>query len=249
MRELPPTAGGRRYKKLLSFIWIAAIAGITLSARTMLYAILDAPFVPAGRLWRTVAKPALFICGGGIMLWIAYRGTRRNLAPPEWLFAGSCAPPIARDPAVTCQGWACPPGGGRATHPNPKSNHCLVAPGAHPSRDSAGSPDKSLVHRRRTPSAPPGDWGCAGLRIGPPVPVASLLRAYCPSRANGGALDARPVSGTFTHQGGVGGVKLFSSPRASREGACIVKKRAGPRVFAQPWGGITLPEKTRHFGV
>ena len=51
----------------------------------MLNAILDASFIPAERLWRTVAKQALFICGGAIMLWIAHQGTRRNLAPPDWV--------------------------------------------------------------------------------------------------------------------------------------------------------------------
>ncbi|HEY0150566.1 MAG TPA: hypothetical protein VGB92_01130 [Longimicrobium sp.] len=85
VREMPRSAGAGRYKQLLAIIWIAAIVGITLSARAMLDAILDAPFVPAERLWRSVAKQALFICGGAIMLWIAHRGTSRNLAPPEWL--------------------------------------------------------------------------------------------------------------------------------------------------------------------
>ena len=51
----------------------------------MIDAITDARFVAAERLWTRVAKHAVLLCGWGIMAWIAYRGTQRNLAPPEWL--------------------------------------------------------------------------------------------------------------------------------------------------------------------
>lgn len=43
---------------------------------------------------------------------------------------------------------------------------------------------------------------CAGLRAGPPVLVASLLRAVAPSRASGGALDARPFFLNCVNRGG-----------------------------------------------
>lgn len=82
---MPPTVGARRYKKILSAVWVAAIVGITLSSTALVDAFTDAPFVWTERLRNRVAKQTLMLCGWAIMGWIAHRGTRRNLAPPEWL--------------------------------------------------------------------------------------------------------------------------------------------------------------------
>jgi hypothetical protein len=86
-REMPPTRGAQRYKKLLAIGWVGAIVGITLTASSLLDTIIDAPFNPPELVRRRSAKYVLVLCGWGIVAWIAHRGTRRNLAPPEWLLA------------------------------------------------------------------------------------------------------------------------------------------------------------------
>lgn len=83
-REMPPTRGAELYKKLLGILWIGAIVGITLTANSLLGTIIDAPFNPPELVRRRSAKYVLILCGWGIAVWIAHRGTRRNLAPPEW---------------------------------------------------------------------------------------------------------------------------------------------------------------------
>jgi hypothetical protein len=84
---MPPTRGAQRYKKLLGIVWIGAIVGITLTASSLLETIIDAPFNPPELVRRRSAKYVLVLCGWGIAAWIAHRGTRRNLAPPEWVLA------------------------------------------------------------------------------------------------------------------------------------------------------------------
>lgn len=82
---MPPSTGARRYKQILAIVWIGAIIGTTLSVSAMIDAITDAPFVAAEQVRTRVAKQAVLLCGWAIMAWIAHRGTRHNLAPPEWL--------------------------------------------------------------------------------------------------------------------------------------------------------------------
>lgn len=83
-REMPPTRGAELYKKLLGVLWIGAIVGIALTANSLLSTIIDAPFNPPELVRRRSAKYVVVLCGWGIAVWIAHRGTRRNLAPPEW---------------------------------------------------------------------------------------------------------------------------------------------------------------------
>jgi hypothetical protein len=70
---------------LLAIVGIGAIIGISLSVRAMADAITDARLTAADLLWTRVVKHGVLLCGWVTMAWIAYRGTQRNLAPPEWL--------------------------------------------------------------------------------------------------------------------------------------------------------------------
>lgn len=83
-REMPPTRGAELYKKLLGILWIGAIVGITLTANSLLGTIIDAPFNPPELVRRRSAKYMILLFGWCIAIWIAHRGTRRNIAPPEW---------------------------------------------------------------------------------------------------------------------------------------------------------------------
>ncbi len=84
-REMPATRGAERFKKLLGILWIASIIGLTLSVSGLFETLLEATYDPAYVLRRRVLKYTLMICESCIIAWISYRGTRRNIAPSEWL--------------------------------------------------------------------------------------------------------------------------------------------------------------------
>lgn len=88
VKELPPTRGAKRYKKLLTVVWIGGTAGITLAASSLLETIIEAPFNPPEMVWRRSTRNVIMIVGWSIMMWIAHRATRHNQAPPEWLVFG-----------------------------------------------------------------------------------------------------------------------------------------------------------------
>lgn len=89
--EMPSTRGARQYKKLLSAVRIGAIIGGTIAALGLLDTILDSSFSPPATVWRKVAFNTTLLVGWAMIAWIAYRGTRRNLAPPEWVVLGIVA--------------------------------------------------------------------------------------------------------------------------------------------------------------
>jgi hypothetical protein len=84
-REMPATRKAELYKKLLGVTWIASIVGLTLTGSGLLETLVDAPFNPPEVVWRRSLKYAGMIFGWCIIAWVSHRGTRRNLAPPEWL--------------------------------------------------------------------------------------------------------------------------------------------------------------------
>jgi uncharacterized membrane protein YcjF (UPF0283 family) len=88
VHEMPPTRGARQYKKLLGAAWIGAIIGGTIAALGLLDTVLDSSFSPPATVWRKGALNTTLLVGWAIIAWIAYRGTRRNLAPPEWVVLG-----------------------------------------------------------------------------------------------------------------------------------------------------------------
>jgi len=85
---MPPTRGVQRYQKLLGVVSVGSIVGITLSVSAILGILFDGPFVESARAWKELVKNGVMLCGWCIIAWIAHRGRRHNLAPPEWLVLG-----------------------------------------------------------------------------------------------------------------------------------------------------------------
>lgn len=83
-REMPPTKGGRRYRKLLGILWIASIAGITLALRGLADNLMDAGLYPSLLDWKAAGLNGLMLAGWGMVCWLSYRGSRHNLMPPTW---------------------------------------------------------------------------------------------------------------------------------------------------------------------
>jgi hypothetical protein len=83
-REMPATRKAELFKKLLGVLWIASIVGLTLSGSGLLDTLVDAPFNPPDLVRRRSLKYTLMIVGWCLIAWLSHRGTRRNLAPPEW---------------------------------------------------------------------------------------------------------------------------------------------------------------------
>lgn len=84
---------------------------------------------------------------------------------------------------------------------------------------------RSIVAAR--PALVPAPAGCAGLRGGLPVLVASLLRAVSPSRASGGALDARPFLFRTAPRRGCGAA--VGAVRRSDRARQTLEKQSGRR--------------------
>ena len=83
-KELPATEGARKYKKLLSLLAVLSIGSIAISMNSLIGHLVDLSLEPTRRTWISVAVNLALILGGGGILWIARRGGRHNLAPPEW---------------------------------------------------------------------------------------------------------------------------------------------------------------------
>jgi hypothetical protein len=84
---LPDTRRGRSYRKLLEIAYVASIAGITLTLRDLIAALLNARFNPGGLPAELLAFSGVLLVGWGLVGWMAYRGSRRGLAPPTWSYA------------------------------------------------------------------------------------------------------------------------------------------------------------------
>jgi hypothetical protein len=83
-RQLPPTRGAERFKKLLAVLAVASIAFMTLAVNRLVSELIDLSLQPTREGWIDAAMDVAQIAGAGVILWIAYRGRRHNLAPPEW---------------------------------------------------------------------------------------------------------------------------------------------------------------------
>jgi hypothetical protein len=83
-REMPPTKGARWYRKLLGVLWIASIAGITIALSSLAGNLMDAGLYPSRLEWKGTAANGLMLVGWSMICWLSYRGSRHNLAPPEW---------------------------------------------------------------------------------------------------------------------------------------------------------------------
>jgi hypothetical protein len=83
-QEMPPTKGARRYRKLLSILWIASIGGITLTLSRLVDNLMDAGLNPVRLDWKVAAVNGLVLAAWGMVCWLSYRGSRHNLMPPTW---------------------------------------------------------------------------------------------------------------------------------------------------------------------
>jgi hypothetical protein len=86
-QEIPPTKGGRRYRKMLSVLWITSIGSITFTLRSFANDLMDAGLNPLRLEWKASAVNGLMLACGGMICWLSYRGSRHNLMPPEWATA------------------------------------------------------------------------------------------------------------------------------------------------------------------
>ncbi|HET7463011.1 MAG TPA: hypothetical protein VFJ82_17290 [Longimicrobium sp.] len=81
---MPPTQGGRLYRKILGVVWVLSIAGITLTLSSLASALMNAGLSPAQLGAKVLLLNSVLLAGGALMSWMAYRGNRRNLVPPTW---------------------------------------------------------------------------------------------------------------------------------------------------------------------
>jgi hypothetical protein len=59
-------------------------AGITLSLSSLAGNLMDAGFHPSLLDWKATAVNGLVLATWGVICWLSHRGSRRNVAPPEW---------------------------------------------------------------------------------------------------------------------------------------------------------------------
>jgi len=86
-RQMPATAGARKFKKLAGGIGIAAIVSITLAVNSLVSHLANVAVEPSRREWISVGVNSTQIIGGAAVLWVVYRARRHNLAPPVWALA------------------------------------------------------------------------------------------------------------------------------------------------------------------
>src|SRR5690242_1964118 len=84
MAEIPQNARGRALRTLLSVAWVASISGITLGLSGLWSLLMDVGFHPSQLRLKPVAVEGLALAAWGVITWVAWRGARRNLAPPAW---------------------------------------------------------------------------------------------------------------------------------------------------------------------
>jgi hypothetical protein len=83
-REMPRTEKARRYRKFLGILWIASISGITLALSDLANNLMDAGLYPSLLDWKPTVLNGLVLATWSVICWLSYRGSRRNVAPPEW---------------------------------------------------------------------------------------------------------------------------------------------------------------------
>ncbi len=83
-QEMPPTEKARRYRKFLGILWIASISGITLALSSLAGNLMDAGLYPSLLDWKATTVNGLGLATWSVICWVSYRGSRHNVAPPEW---------------------------------------------------------------------------------------------------------------------------------------------------------------------
>lgn len=91
MQQMPDTRGARFYRKLLTALWVASIAGITLTLNDVAGKLMDVGLDPARLEARMLAFHAVILVNWAVICWTSYRGSRRNLAPPPWAYVAVTA--------------------------------------------------------------------------------------------------------------------------------------------------------------
>jgi hypothetical protein len=69
---------------MLSVLWITSIGSITLTLRSFANDLMDAGFYPSLLDWKATAVNGLVLATWGVICWLSHRGSRHNVAPPEW---------------------------------------------------------------------------------------------------------------------------------------------------------------------
>jgi hypothetical protein len=85
--EIPGSARGRTFRKLLAVFYVFSIAGITLTLRELLGRLTAVGFDPARMQASFLGLTAALLAGWGLIGWAAYRGSRHSHAPPAWAYA------------------------------------------------------------------------------------------------------------------------------------------------------------------
>lgn len=86
LNVLPHTRGARFYRKLLTVLWVASITGITLTLNDLAGKLMDVGLEPARLEARMLAFNMVILANWAVICWTSYRGSRRNLAPPQWAY-------------------------------------------------------------------------------------------------------------------------------------------------------------------
>ncbi|MBB4638596.1 hypothetical protein [Longimicrobium terrae] len=83
-RQIPDTAGGQAFRRILLVLGVASIVGIANSAHAVFWVALTAGIGGTGSPVGT-ARKVLLLAGWGLIGWAAYHGVRNNRVPPTWL--------------------------------------------------------------------------------------------------------------------------------------------------------------------
>jgi hypothetical protein len=83
-REMPQTRRAGLYRKILGAVWVVAISSITLTLARMASELMDVGLDPVHLDAKKTIINVLLLIGAGLMGWIGWRGSRRNLMPPAW---------------------------------------------------------------------------------------------------------------------------------------------------------------------
>ena len=83
-RQIPDTAGGQAFRRILLVVGVASLVGLASSAHAVLWVALAAG---AGGTNPPVdtARKVLLLAGWGLIGWAAYQGVRNRRFPPTWL--------------------------------------------------------------------------------------------------------------------------------------------------------------------
>ncbi|HEX8393009.1 MAG TPA: hypothetical protein VF665_11675 [Longimicrobium sp.] len=83
-RQIPDTARGQAFRRILLVVGLASLVGIVNSANAVLWLALTAG-AGGSSPPVDVARKTLLLAGWVLIGWAAYRGVRTNRFPPTWL--------------------------------------------------------------------------------------------------------------------------------------------------------------------